>query len=399
MTLHRCIHPSGHGAFFTEIIHEEGAQDIIVVYDCGCKEDSEKTLLKREVNEFFRNRKTIDILFISHFDSDHVNGIKLLMPYIDKSTKVFMPFSYEFLYIAIDSAIIKQIGDTLNTLEQKSNIKNHYWVIYYQGGDDQGRVTDYREIEGPMIQSGKRIGLHYDFSVLGNYKWLYVPFNLFDDKVYRDKFNKEVAAGWGVKPQDIEPSALDEIAITKLRRIYKSIGPHNTNTPNDQTNKSNGSKNINENSLLVLSMSAAYDCKTLTKSFPLVEELAERFRFYRYRRFALGNGSCLFTGDSNLGTKERVMTLRRIIDGYVDMPIELFQLPHHGSRQYYCRELLSDYDLFIHLFVNCGAYDFRQKSFPRLLKDIDESFRRINIVSGKRVCRLEQSVNIGNVPE
>lgn len=94
--LHRTLHPSGHGAFFTERIQQPGKDDIIVVYDCGAKDVEERELLRKEVDEFFESNDKIDVLFISHFDSDHVNGIGSLKPYISDKTKLVMPFSYEY---------------------------------------------------------------------------------------------------------------------------------------------------------------------------------------------------------------------------------------------------------------------------------------------------------------
>lgn len=38
VVLHRTLHPSGHGAFFTERIRQDGKDDFIVVYDCGAKD-------------------------------------------------------------------------------------------------------------------------------------------------------------------------------------------------------------------------------------------------------------------------------------------------------------------------------------------------------------------------
>ena len=96
--MQRIIHPSGHGAFFTERIFQEGKDDFIVVYDCGSsdKYPKEQELLENEVKGFFNAGDKIDILFISHFDSDHVNGIKHLVPYLTTQTKLVMPFSYEY---------------------------------------------------------------------------------------------------------------------------------------------------------------------------------------------------------------------------------------------------------------------------------------------------------------
>jgi len=95
-TLYRSLHPSGHGAFFTERIRQDGKDDFIVVYDCGAKDVEEREQLRKEVDEFFESNDKIDVLFISHFDSDHVNGIGFLKPYISDKTQLVMPFSYEY---------------------------------------------------------------------------------------------------------------------------------------------------------------------------------------------------------------------------------------------------------------------------------------------------------------
>ena len=56
------------------------------MYDCGSsdKYPREQGLLENEVKDFFNAGDIIDILFFSHFDSDHENGIKHLMPYLLK---------------------------------------------------------------------------------------------------------------------------------------------------------------------------------------------------------------------------------------------------------------------------------------------------------------------------
>ena len=106
----------------------------------------------------------------------------------------------------------------------------------------------------------------------------------------------------------------------------------------------------------------------------------------------LCDGSCLYTGDSNLKKVDCVNRLRTILSYYTQLPICLFQLPHHGSRDNYCEWLLRDYDLYCNLFVNCGEYDFKQKSFPKLFTDVKEANRNLIMVTGKKLCRLEQDV-------
>lgn len=45
-----------------------------MVYDCGTRNGT--MLLEREINKAFNRKQSVDLLFISHFDRDHVSGLK-----------------------------------------------------------------------------------------------------------------------------------------------------------------------------------------------------------------------------------------------------------------------------------------------------------------------------------
>lgn len=388
-TLYRSLHPSGHGAFFTERIRQDGKNDFIVVYDCGAKDVEERELLKKEVDEFFDSNDKIDILFISHFDSDHVNGIEFLKPYISDKTKLVMPFSYEYFYLAKDTPVLQYMSMVMGVVADLS--VKEYWVRYAdisrpESSDGQNLIVDGRDIKADFLDSGRRMGYAASSEDPKRYKWIYVPFNLYDDRYYRDKFNGEVSAKLGKVPQDITTSDLDKEAIEKLREIYKSLGPYKTKDVKDSTKKSNGSKNINFNSLILLSKATCYDCYC-HPCIPLI-----RMRCRNCDMYGLCDGSCLYTGDSNLKRSDCVNRLRTILGYYTQLPICLFQLPHHGSRDNYCEWLLRDYDLYCNLFLNCGQYDFKQTSFPKLFADVKDADRHLIMVTGKKLCRLEQEV-------
>ena len=69
----RKFHPVGFGAFYTEC-HEFGGREINVVYDCGTLKG--ETFIEGCIRKQFPKDKTvIDILFISHFHKDHINGV------------------------------------------------------------------------------------------------------------------------------------------------------------------------------------------------------------------------------------------------------------------------------------------------------------------------------------
>ena len=218
--LHRTLHPSGHGAFFTERIRQDGKDDVIVVYDCGAKDVEERELLKKEVDEFFDSNDKIDILFISHFDSDHVNGIEFLKPYISDKTKLVMPFSYEYFYLVKDTPVLQYMSMVMGVVADLS--VKQYWVKYAdisrpESSDGQGLMVDGQDINAGFMDSGTRMGYAASSKDPKKYKWIYVPFNLYDDRYYREKFEGEVSAKFGKVPGDIKPSEFDKEAIEKLR--------------------------------------------------------------------------------------------------------------------------------------------------------------------------------------
>ena len=95
----RTIHPVGQGAFYSETLHRPGFNDDKhIVYDCGSL--SSKSRLKEDIDNFLPKGSTIDVLFISHFHDDHVNGIKhLAKKYNIKNVVLPQIDQYEWFYI------------------------------------------------------------------------------------------------------------------------------------------------------------------------------------------------------------------------------------------------------------------------------------------------------------
>lgn len=233
------------------------------------------------------------------------------------------------------------------------------------------------------MESGLRIGCGLDRSPQRWYKWIYVPFNIYDDSDIRERYETEVKGKINRAPQDIKASELDEMVIENLREIYKNLGPYKTKEVKETTRKANESKIVNFNSLIVLSKATHYDCECRSRN---------TFSHLNCRCWEYCDGSCLYTGDSNLKKAENVTRLKEILDFYTELPICLFQIPHHGSGDNYGKKLLRGYDLFTNAFANCGERDFNKKAFATLLTDVNNCGRRLIMVSGKKYCRLEQTV-------
>lgn len=75
------FHPAGHGTFFSGHIWHDGqeAESFAWVYDCGSKRPSR---IRGLVEEFAKREGAahrLDVLCVSHFDSDHVSGLTQLL--------------------------------------------------------------------------------------------------------------------------------------------------------------------------------------------------------------------------------------------------------------------------------------------------------------------------------
>ena len=113
MKFTRTLRPVGQGAFFTECF-EMGRYETIIVYDCG---STSKEPLVSEIKQFKNEHKyffnyapaPFNILFISHFDDDHVGGLKELLrkPLVDEA--FIGELVKEYSVFGIDKSFVKEL--------------------------------------------------------------------------------------------------------------------------------------------------------------------------------------------------------------------------------------------------------------------------------------------------
>lgn len=74
------FHPVGHGTFFTGLVTADNDQKFSWVYDCGSKWPASIKYSLSALDAWKEwSDKNIDLLAISHFDHDHINGLELLL--------------------------------------------------------------------------------------------------------------------------------------------------------------------------------------------------------------------------------------------------------------------------------------------------------------------------------
>lgn len=76
----------GQGLFYTGKINNE----FNFVYDCG----GENPYIKEAVDKYLKEYdiKKLDMLIISHFDDDHINGLPILLSKIEKISQIYIPY-------------------------------------------------------------------------------------------------------------------------------------------------------------------------------------------------------------------------------------------------------------------------------------------------------------------
>ena len=120
------------------------------VYDCGSNNQS---ALKREINKAFDKDECIDLLFLSHFDYDHVSGVKYLLsrchvkdvvlPYLDETEKILSTAKGIIgANIAQSKFVADLIWDTENLLKETGNGVKRLIRIRHENGEDTSISTD-----------------------------------------------------------------------------------------------------------------------------------------------------------------------------------------------------------------------------------------------------------------
>ncbi|TXT62334.1 MAG: hypothetical protein BAJALOKI1v1_970002 [Promethearchaeota archaeon] len=326
----RIFHPIGQGAYYSERF-----KDFNIVYDCGNFHDTK--LGDKVVKQSFRRNDEIDILFISHFDKDHISKIKTLKDHIKKIHRVVMPLLDKEerillanVYRALDfDDIVELVNNPKLFFGEKTNIikvketDNPNEPISREPELDENKKDEYNIdkdlIKDIVIPSGSKLITKFD--------WVYMPYN--HKYNTRNKQLKEELKNEGFdveKLKNNEDYTLHEIAKDisinpasigrKFNKIYKKL---------DGT--------INENSMLLF-------------SGPIISNHPKRIRrriyqntffpFY-YPVYYLNEIACIFTGDSDL-TK---ILIKDIFQHYWN-DVGTIQIPHHGSINNFNSEILED---------------------------------------------------------
>ena len=330
MRLIRYIHPVGQGAFYTEQFFGDSGQILAtVVYDCGT--NTNKAGIEREIKGQFVGQKNdkenvIDILFISHFHSDHINGIidlkkrtsinNVVIPLYDQEMQLLLlgtikanDKNYEQIKMLVSNPK-EFFGNETRIIKVKS--------VDFEVNDNTDNI-DALDIDEDASKEEKLI--HSERPIIKKldsiYAWEYIPFN-FRYKERRCIFESECNNN-NISLDNLRSKISDPLFVSGLRKVYDKISPKNS---------------INENSMMVYSGLCETKDAQGRSSIPI---------------------ACLYTGDASFNDEVISQLSTKFQQRFID--ISMFQLPHHASKISFnikVFDLLSYNMTCPVLFVCCG---------------------------------------------
>lgn len=347
------FHPAGHGTFFTGHIRKtqdrQREDDFLWVYDCGSKRPSH---LRGLIDQLQLGRsKRIDMVCISHFDSDHVCGLELLLkktparvlvlPYLSLEARIRLASLVEEEQAAAHQLAAFTV-DPSRFLKERGLGERFDRIVLVQGGGQQDgvaepnqRIDDSDRFENedylgriPTRPLGEeafgyldsdRIAVaehHQPWSIGGVYELVFYNTALVDEAtpesgVALDQIAAEV--GTIVKDYDLCATTIPRSGwLEKLKGCYaKHFG--------------STAKRKNDISLCALGrplVQGAINRCGMFPTHPNCQPLEVRGQ---------ENVAVLLTGDISLNRQE-IVALQCHVGAWRWNQVRVMQIPHHGSR-------------------------------------------------------------------
>jgi len=301
----RTFNSVGQGAFYTE---EFTSNNFTMIYDCGSYKN--KDIIENEIKRSDLN-KEIDLLVISHFHEDHINGLEyllknynirnIILPFLHPAEKieVFLYNSNQFI-----QNLCLHPKETIQNISEFKDIR----IIFIS--EDNEEIHDGEPIDINNINDTVNSGTEISITKQNKYcKWVYVPFNF--------KFTQRNNDIITIFKREKIPLTIDEFIKFYFANKNKVINAYK---------KLKG--DMNTNSLVLYSgiqKQNKYDCDVVCHSL-------SHYPFEYYRHYH--QVGCLYLGDYNSKGMQKWKELEGAFKKYFDL-INIIQIPHHGSRHNY----------------------------------------------------------------
>ncbi|MBO9566013.1 MAG: MBL fold metallo-hydrolase [Niastella sp.] len=377
------FHAVGQGCFYTSKIAGYKKKPFHFVYDCGS--DTDEKILMNEISQFANEvNDLIDLVIVSHFDRDHINGIsqllrsvrgcrRLIIPYCDPIERLFLLATYsdadDFYYRLLQNPVEYFTGGDFNineiivvgTPDDEDDVKSSTTSLVNQvaadADTDRLGFTDHIDEEGSAnfsasIEQGEKgselqtkttikfYQIPFRFTI-GDKDWEFV---IYHKKGYRHnliyRVTEEVKRIAGVKRSIY--SLFDEEEIRKIKKLYFDMLK----------------SNMNSTSLIVLHSK----CQNKYNE--------DEYIIYYKDDLPVPRFGTMLTGDIDLDGPVKVRKLRDYFDRYFD-DVKFFQIPHHGSKENWKVNNSSGYLYsFPFYVVNSGKKDSGNNKFDHPSEEV-----------------------------
>lgn len=368
------FHPIGQGCFYTGkiVLNNTNHIEFNFVYDCGT--DSKMSFLENEIDIYKASlsKKTIDLLIISHFDQDHVNGIIRLLSGI-KCERLIIPYYNPIERLLVFTTLLESDDEYIQMLQSPINFFSNdrfnieEIIIIGSPEDENGIFTNKNPDDIPPklfdeidFEGLKNIEFKADFIAISEKKKILdeieaiegklkntqklnflnfnsVKINFWEFVFYLKKHENDILINKFQKDVDIildrENIKLldmfDEDFIIQLKDAYRQYF----------------GKDLNNTSLVTYHGPIA-NFKNHYNYFSKFSNY-----FHEYTQNCMGS---LLTGDINIKSK---LQSKKMIDYFAGLipKVCFFQVPHHGAKANWNFNVPNGLNFFNNYIINHGV--------------------------------------------
>lgn len=332
--IQRIFHTIGQGAFYSER-HE----NINVIYDCGTEwKNRAKGIFNKVVTQSFSNKEIIDILFISHFDYDHVSKIQTLRKHVKEIKRVVLPLLHDNEKILL-SNFYRALGINILTLinEPEKYFGDNTKIIYVRPSENnESLINDISETQNldDIVKSNYtnkiEINSGVKLTISGIMNWIFIPYNNNYTNNHNDLIKELKSEGFDTTKLINEPKyTLDK--IIKDVSLSKSKGGKKLKEIYDRLNGK-----VNQNSMFL------YSGPIQNNKYHKHCFVGEMHRHFYNNLYYHCNHSdkvgCIYTGDGDLN----IVDIKLIFKSYWEN-VGTIQIPHHGDIKSFNKRVLKDH--------------------------------------------------------
>lgn len=328
ISLTRTVQPVGQGLFCTEIFKSHDKAQV-VVYDCGSQNTEARDTC---ISHAIPPGAAIDLVFLSHFDDDHINGLSALCGKFDKNTCLIVPqyrglewfFNLSCMLPPSGSRIRTGAGDIMARFT--SIVKAHHIKVVEVSptqtpsvGQGVNGIIALPTLRGQSeLVSGTLISMPQFNGV--NF-WSYLPVNHYD------------TVKMGALKKDLDLTLIDGESFGAMDGMMMAKAFTN-DAHLKQIKKIYGKyfKRNNEVSMMVVSSPMpSPECEIFIdtnpqSNCPACDSKCKHLHFVKAQTKAeLQKAGCLYTGDADLTNKTRLQQLNALCPRIAD--IGLLQIP------------------------------------------------------------------------